>query len=93
MTIKKKYLRVVHALFIVLLLIQLLPDQLSGDTYAQYVIWFAVGVEVLTLLVSSFINALSSDQPRHILLLIVLRFIPVISAHSVTVWVSPSTVK
>ena len=56
MTIKKRYFRVVHALFIVLLLIQLLPDQLSGDTYAQYVIWFAVGVEVLTLLVSSFIK-------------------------------------
>ncbi len=56
MTIKKRYLRVVHALFIVLLLIQLLPDQLSGDTYAQYVIWFAVGVEALTLLVSSFIK-------------------------------------
>ena len=56
MTIKKRYLRVVHALFIVLLLIQLLPDKLSGDTYAQYVIWFAVGVEALTLLVSSFIK-------------------------------------
>ena len=56
MTIKKRYFRVVHALFIVLLLIQLLPDKLSGDTYAQYVIWFAVGVEALTLLVSSFIK-------------------------------------
>ena len=55
MTIKKRYFRVVHALFIVLLLIQLLPDQLSVETYAQYVIWFAVGVEALTLLVSSFI--------------------------------------
>ena len=56
MTIKKRYLRVVHVFFIVFLLIQLLPDQLSGETYAQYVIWFAVGVEALTLLVSSFIK-------------------------------------
>ena len=46
----------VHLLFIVLLLIQLLPDKLSGDTYAQYVVWFAVGVEILTLIVSSFIK-------------------------------------
>ena len=32
MTIKKRYFRVVHALFIVLLLIQLLPDKLKGET-------------------------------------------------------------
>ena len=56
MTIKKRYLRVVHALFIVLLLIQLLPDKLKGETYAQYVIWFVVGVEILTLIVSAFIK-------------------------------------
>ena len=56
MTIKKRYLRVVHVFFIVFLLIQLLPDKLKGETYAQYVIWFAVGVEALTLLVSSFIK-------------------------------------
>lgn len=56
MTFKKRYLRLVHLLFIVLLLIQLLPDKLSGDTYAQYVVWFAVGVEILTLIVSSFIK-------------------------------------
>ena len=56
MTFKKRYLRLVHLLFIVLLLIQLLPDKLSGDTYAQYVVWFAVGVEILTLIVSTFIK-------------------------------------
>ena len=56
MTFKKRYLRLVHLLFIVLLLIQLLPDKLSGDTYAQYVIWFVVGVEILTLIVSAFIK-------------------------------------
>ena len=56
MTFKKRYLRLVHLLFIVLLLIRLLPDKLSGDTYAQYVVWFAVGVEILTLIVSSFIK-------------------------------------
>ena len=56
MTIKKRYLRVVHVFFIVFLLIQLLPDKLKGETYAQYVIWFVVGVEILTLIVSAFIK-------------------------------------
>ncbi len=54
MTIKKRYLRTVHFLFIALLLIQLIPDRLHTETYAQYVVWFAVGVELVTLIVSSF---------------------------------------
>ena len=45
----RRYFRVVHALFAVLILIQFIPDQLPTETYASYVIWFAVGVEVLTL--------------------------------------------
>lgn len=56
MTVKKRYLRVVHALFIVFLLIQLLPDKLPAETYAAYAIWFAAGVEVMTLTVSAFIK-------------------------------------
>ncbi len=56
MTLKKRYLRVVHALFIVFLLIQLIPDSLTTDTAAAYSIWFVVGVEVLTLIISAFIK-------------------------------------
>ena len=49
----RRYFRVVHMLFAVLLLIQLLPDQLATETYASYSIWFAVGVEALTLIACS----------------------------------------
>ena len=56
MSIRKRYLRTVHFLFIALLLIQLIPDKLKTNTYASYVIWFAVGVEVLTLIVSAIIK-------------------------------------
>ena len=56
MTLKKRYLRVVHALFIVFLLIQLIPDSLTTDTAAAYSIWFVVGVDVLTLIISAFIK-------------------------------------
>ena len=52
----RRYFRVVHALFAVLLGIQLIPDQLTTETYASYVIWFALGVEVFTLIVSAFIK-------------------------------------
>ena len=52
----RRYFRVVHALFAVLLLIQLIPDQLTTETYASYVLWFAIGVEVFTLIVSAFIK-------------------------------------
>ena len=52
----RRYFRVVHILFAVLLLIQLLPDQLATETYASYAIWFAVGVEALTLIASALIK-------------------------------------
>ncbi len=56
MTLKQRYLRIVHALFIVFLLIQFLPNQLTTETYAGYAVWFVVGVEILTLLVSGMIK-------------------------------------
>ena len=56
MTVKQRYCRVVHALFIVFLLIQFIPDKLSGETYSSYAIWFVVGVEVLTLIFSALIK-------------------------------------
>ena len=52
----RRYFRVVHVLFAVLMLIQLLPDQLATETYASYAIWFAVGVEALTLIASALIK-------------------------------------
>ncbi len=56
----KRYFRVVHGLFFVLLLIQFLPDRLTTDTYAPYGIWFAVGVEVITLIFSALIKKVES---------------------------------
>ncbi|MBO4896688.1 MAG: ABC transporter permease subunit [Clostridia bacterium] len=56
MSFKKRYLRTVHLLFIVLLLIHLIPNKLPGDTFGSYVIWFAVGLEVLTLILSAVIK-------------------------------------
>ncbi len=56
MTRKKRYLRIVHVLFAALLLIQLIPDRLNTETYAQYVVWFALIAEALTLIVSSVIK-------------------------------------
>lgn len=56
MTLKQRYCRVTHLLFAALLLIQLLPDRLEADTYAAYTIWFAVGVEVLVLVVSALVK-------------------------------------
>ena len=49
MTLKKRLLRVTHLLFIVLLLVQLLPDKSTNDVYTGALIAFAVGLEVLTL--------------------------------------------
>ena len=56
MTIKKRYLRVVHLLFIILMLIQLIPNALTTETYASYVIKFAIGLEVITLIASALIK-------------------------------------
>lgn len=56
MTIKKRYLRVAHLLFIALLLIQLLPDRSTNPVYTSYLVTFAVGAEVLVLAASAFIK-------------------------------------
>ena len=55
-----RYFKVVHGLFAILILIQFLPDKLSSETYASYVIWFAVGVEVFTLVFSFFIKKMEN---------------------------------
>ncbi|MGN0639923.1 MAG: ABC transporter permease [Oscillospiraceae bacterium] len=56
MTLKIRFLRVTNLLFVVLLAVQFLPDKISKDTQTAYVIWFAVGAEVLVLLASALIK-------------------------------------
>ena len=43
MTLKKRYLRITHLLFIVLILIQFLPDRSTKDVFTGSLIAFAVG--------------------------------------------------
>ncbi|MBR4362911.1 MAG: ABC transporter permease subunit [Ruminococcus sp.] len=56
MTLKKRYLRVVHLLFIALLLIQLLPDKSTKEVFTGSLVLFAVAAEVIVLAASSFIK-------------------------------------
>lgn len=56
MTAAKRYLRITHLLFILLLLIQLLPDSSTKDVFTNSLIIFAVGVEVVVLAASAFIK-------------------------------------
>ena len=56
MTAAKRYLRITHMLFILLLLIQLLPDRSTKDVFTNSLIIFAVGVEVVVLAASAFIK-------------------------------------
>lgn len=52
MTLQKRFLRVTNILFVVLLLVQLLPDKVSGETHTTYLIGFAIVLEVLALAAS-----------------------------------------
>lgn len=56
MTIKKRYLRIAHLLFIALILIQFLPDQSTKEVFTNSLISFAVGVEVIVLAASAIIK-------------------------------------
>ena len=56
MTAAKRYLRITHLLFILLLLIQFLPDSSTKDVFTNSLIIFAVGVEVVVLAASAFIK-------------------------------------
>lgn len=56
MTAKKRYFRITHLLFIALLLIQLLPDRSTKEVFTGSLIAFAVGAELIVLVVSSFIK-------------------------------------
>jgi len=50
MTLSKRLLRVTHLLFVILLLVQLLPNQATKDPHTSSLISFAVGLEVVTLI-------------------------------------------
>lgn len=56
MTLKKRYLRVTHLLFIALLFIQFLPDKSTKEVFTGSLIAFAIGVEVVFLALSSLIK-------------------------------------
>ena len=56
MTLKKRYLRVVHLLFIALLLIQLLPDKSTKEVFTGSLVVFAAAAEIVVLAASSFIK-------------------------------------
>lgn len=56
MTAKQRFLRVTNLLFLVFVAVQFLPDQIKKDPETAYVLWFAVGVEVLVLAASALIK-------------------------------------
>ena len=56
MTVKERLLRVTHLLFVILLLVQLLPDRSAKDVYTGALIAFAVGLEAVTLALSFLIK-------------------------------------
>lgn len=56
MTWKNRFLRVTHLLFIILLLVQLLPDRSTKEVHTGALIAFAVGLEAITLGVSFLIK-------------------------------------
>ena len=78
MTWQKRWLRLTHVFFVILLLVQLLPDRSVKETAQGALIIFAIAVEVLTLLVSAFIKR----QESLALLLDIVGFIYVL----LTVW-------
>lgn len=56
MTLRNRLLRVSHLLFIILLLVQLLPDRSAKEVHTNALIAFAIGLEVITLAVSFLIR-------------------------------------
>lgn len=56
MTFKQRYLRVTNLLFLILIGVQFLPDRCEEPSLSINVVWFALGLEVLVLLVSAFIK-------------------------------------
>lgn len=78
MTLKDRLLRVTHLLFAVLILVQLLPDKSTKEVYTGALIAFAVGLEIVTLVLTFIIKKKESLS----LLLDIVGFIFVV----LTVW-------
>ena len=76
MTLKKRCLRITHLLFILLVLIQFLPDRSTKDVFTNSLITFAVGIETVVLAVSAF----SKNERSLSLLLDIAGFIYVLLA-------------
>ena len=56
MTFAKRYLRVTHLLFVILLLIQFLPDRSTKEVFTGSLLTFAVAAEAVVLAASAFIK-------------------------------------
>ena len=56
MTWKQRYFRVTNLLFLCLIGVQFLPNQVTKDPETAYVLWFAAGVEALVLVLSALIK-------------------------------------
>ena len=56
MTWKQRYFRVTKLLFLCLIGVQFLPNQVTKDPETAYVLWFAAGVEALVLVLSALIK-------------------------------------
>jgi NitT/TauT family transport system permease protein len=56
MSLKKRYLRVTNLLFLILIAVQFLPDRTSKPAESFNVVWFAIGLEVLVLILSALIK-------------------------------------
>lgn len=56
MKLSKRLFRVTHLLFVILLLVQLLPDRSTKDVHTGALIAFAVGLEIITLAFSFLIR-------------------------------------
>ena len=74
MSFKKRFIRTTNLLFLILILVQLLPNAIEGETFASYTVWFAMGVEILVLAIS----ALSKKEKNLHLFLDIISFIYVL---------------
>lgn len=57
MGIKRRFLKIVHILFVVFLLIQLLPNKLAVGDAASYAVWVAAGLEAIVIAVTLLIKS------------------------------------